>query len=81
MSHLASSTDVFIEAVDGIMGGRPVIKGTRITVSAIQGRLATGDTIQDLVEDYPDVPPEAFAAARCYGEPHIAAVRPASAAE
>ena len=34
----AKARDAFIETVDGVQGGRPVIKGTRLTVSAIYGR-------------------------------------------
>jgi uncharacterized protein (DUF433 family) len=55
--------DAYIEIVDGVQGGRPVIKGTRLTVSAIQGRLSSGDTIEILLEEYPDIPRRAFEAA------------------
>ena len=36
-----------------IMLGKPIIKGTRITVEAIIKRLAEGLTIKELVEEYP----------------------------
>lgn len=49
----AADRDAFIEIADGVRGGRPVIKGTRLTVSAIHGRLTSGDTIEILLEDYP----------------------------
>lgn len=49
-----------------IQGGTPVIRGTRITVRSVAGRLAGGDTIADLTEDYASVPEEAFRAADTY---------------
>ena len=36
-----------------IMAGAPTIEGTRITVSAILGQLASGSTIDQLLSDYP----------------------------
>ncbi|MGJ3265663.1 MAG: DUF433 domain-containing protein [Salinarimonas sp.] len=74
----ARDRDAYIERVDGVMGGRPVIKGTRITASAVHGRLAGGDTIEDLLEDYPLIPREAFEAAHLYAMTHPSVGRPAS---
>src|SRR5208282_3885098 len=72
----AKARDAFIETVDGVQGGRPVIKGTRLTVSAIYGRLSSGDSVDDLAEDYPDIPREAFEAAFLYGKTHPQVGRP-----
>ena len=36
-----------------IMFGKPVIKGTRITVEQIQRKLASGMTSQQILEDHP----------------------------
>jgi uncharacterized protein (DUF433 family) len=36
-----------------IMGGTPCIRGTRITVYAVAGRLNGGETVADLLIDYP----------------------------
>lgn len=38
-----------------IMVGKPVIRGTRIPVDAIIHRIAQGDTIEELLEDYPKI--------------------------
>lgn len=46
-----------------MQGGRPVIKGTRLTVSAIFGRLSSDDSLDILAEDYRDIPREASEAA------------------
>jgi uncharacterized protein (DUF433 family) len=35
--------------------GKPVIKGTRVIVSTLLGALAGGDTIESLLEDFPNV--------------------------
>jgi uncharacterized protein (DUF433 family) len=72
----AADRDAFIEIADGVQGGRQVIKGTRLTVSAIHGRLASGDTIETLMEDYPDIPSRAFEAALLYAETHPRVGRP-----
>lgn len=42
-----------IEINPRIMVGKPVIKGTRITVELILEKLATGETIDDILGSYP----------------------------
>jgi uncharacterized protein (DUF433 family) len=36
-----------------ICNGKPVIRGTRITVQTVLEFLAAGDSIEDLLEEYP----------------------------
>jgi uncharacterized protein (DUF433 family) len=74
----AADRDAFIESAEGVQGGRPVIKGTRLTVSAIHGRMSSGDTIETLMEDYPDIPRRAFEAALLYAQTHPQVGRPAT---
>jgi uncharacterized protein (DUF433 family) len=38
-----------------IMVGKPVIRGTRLTVEYILGLLAHGTTIEEILEEYPGV--------------------------
>ncbi len=38
-----------------ICHGKPVIKGTRVLVSTLLGALSAGDSIEDLLSDYPNV--------------------------
>ncbi len=38
-----------------ICHGKPVIKGTRVLVSNILGALSTGETIEQIIEDYPNI--------------------------
>ena len=35
-----------------VLGGKPVIKGTRVPVQVIVGALAGGSTVQDVCEGY-----------------------------
>jgi len=46
-----------------IMMGKPVIKGTRITVEIILESLSTGETIENLLSSYPRLTREAVLAA------------------
>lgn len=39
----------------GKMGGKPCIRGLRITVSDILDYLASGMTIQEILSDFPDL--------------------------
>jgi uncharacterized protein (DUF433 family) len=53
----------------GICGGEPVFKGTRVTLRTVLASLADGDSVQELLADYPSLKAEdiyaaiAFAAA------------------
>ena len=38
-----------------ICHGKPVIKGTRVLVSNVLGALAGGDSIDQILEDYPNI--------------------------
>ena len=68
--------DRYIASDADILGGTPVIAGTRLTVYAILGRLQDGDTVDDLAADYPEVPRDAFAAAELYARAHPLRGRP-----
>jgi uncharacterized protein (DUF433 family) len=62
-----------------VMMGKPVIKGTRITVEAVLRRLGTGDRLDRILADYPQLTEadvhaaQAFAADYLAGEDIIAA--------
>jgi len=55
-----------IEIKPAVCHGNPIIKGTRITVSQIINALAGGDTIADIVEDYPNLQEEDVYAALAF---------------
>ena len=37
----------------GVMGGKPCIRGLRVTVGMIVGQIGAGRTIEELLTDYP----------------------------
>lgn len=47
----------------GVMMGKPVIKGTRITVELILEKLAAGETIEQILDAYPHLTKEGVQAA------------------
>jgi uncharacterized protein (DUF433 family) len=59
-----------------IKGGVPVIAGTRISVYGVAQRIAHGDTIARLAEEYPSIPAEAFETAAAYARFHPRRGRP-----
>ncbi|MBW8060780.1 MAG: DUF433 domain-containing protein [Solirubrobacterales bacterium] len=67
----------FIESNAEIRRGEPVISGTRLPVRAVAERVKGGETIDDLIEDYPTVPRKAFEAALIYAQAHPRRGRPA----
>lgn len=46
-----------------ICHGKPVIRGTRVMVSTILGALGAGDSLETILEDYPNITPEDIQAA------------------
>ena len=55
-----------------IMVGKPVIKGTRITVEAIVRRVAEGMNFDEILEDYPYITKEDIRAALLYAQSLVA---------
>ena len=55
-----------------VMMGKPVIRGTRITVELILHKLAEGATETEMLEDYPHLTPEDIRAAIAYGAASVA---------
>ncbi len=56
----------FIHSDPKIAGGKPVIKGTRLSVEFILGRLADGWSEQMILESYPRLTPESLRALYAY---------------
>ena len=51
-----------IEINPNVCHGSPVIRGTRVLVSQILGALSGGDSIEDVLEDYPSITSEDISA-------------------
>ena len=49
-----------------VMGGKPCIKGTRVTVGTIVGLLASGSSFEEILELYPYLKEEDIRAALAY---------------
>lgn len=55
-----------------IMFGKPVIKGTRITVEHILRKLAGGMTVDEIIKDHPHLEPEDIFAAEEFAADYLA---------
>jgi uncharacterized protein (DUF433 family) len=49
-----------------MLGGKPVVRGTRLAVDFILGLLADGWTEQEVLENYPTLTPEGLRAVFAY---------------
>ena len=56
----------WIVADPEILGGKPCIRGTRISVELILELLASGANREEILLAYPQIPPEGLAAALQY---------------
>lgn len=61
-----------IEINSAIMFGKPVIKGTRITVEHILRKLAGGMTIDEILADHPHLSPDDIYAAVAFAADYLA---------
>jgi len=55
-----------------IFGGKPIIRGMRISVELIVSLLAQGETVDAIMSDYPDLEPEDVRACLAYAHAVIA---------
>ncbi len=55
-----------------IFGGKPIIRGMRISVELILSLLAQGETPETLLEDYPELEPQDIRACLAYAHAVIA---------
>lgn len=73
-----------ISSDPGVLGGKPVVRGTRLAVDFILGLFAAGWTQDGVLENYPSLTPEALRAVFAYAadvlhEEVILPVRPPAA--
>lgn len=61
-----------ITADPGIFGGKPIIRGMRISVELILSLLAQGETQEAILADYPDLEPDDIRACLAYAHAVIA---------
>lgn len=70
MSLPISTAYRYITHVSEIAGGRPIIKGTRITVKAIVGYYKLGLSVEEMLEDLPTLTPAQIYEALSYYHDH-----------
>jgi len=58
--------DEWIVSRPGVLGGKPCIRGTRISVEFVLELFASGATREEILEAYPHVPREGLTAALQY---------------
>jgi uncharacterized protein (DUF433 family) len=56
----------WIETRPGVLGGKPCIRGTRISVELVLELFASGASRDDVLKAYPQIAPEGLAAALQY---------------
>lgn len=56
-----------------LLGGRPTVKGTRISVSQVLECLSIGMTAKDIAGDYPNFPEESVPEILKFASEHVAA--------
>jgi len=61
-----------ISADPEIFGGKPIIRGMRISVELILSLLAQGETVEGILADYPDLEPDDIRACLSYARAVIA---------
>ena len=61
-----------ITADPEIFGGKPIIRGMRISVELILSLLAQGETREEILADYPDLEPDDVRACLAYARAVIA---------
>jgi uncharacterized protein (DUF433 family) len=62
----------YIEERKEVMMGKPVFKGTRLTVEHVLNELGTGISHEELLENYPTLKPEHIQAAMFYAAAVVA---------
>jgi uncharacterized protein (DUF433 family) len=67
---MSCECDPFIAVDAAIQGGTLIIRGTRMTVYSVLGRIDHGDMIDDILEDSPDIGREAVEGVVAYARTH-----------
>jgi uncharacterized protein (DUF433 family) len=63
---MASEWEAHIRCDPEVLGGRPVVQGTRLAVDFILSLFAAGWTHEQVLDNYPSLTPEALRAVFAY---------------
>ncbi|MDQ3693288.1 MAG: DUF433 domain-containing protein [Chloroflexota bacterium] len=58
--------EVRISRNPAVLGGKPIIRGTRLAVSLVAGWIDTGTSVEQILEDYPNLTRDDVEAAVAY---------------
>ncbi len=61
-----------ITADPAIFGGKPIVRGMRISVELILSLLAQGETVEAILDDYPGLEPEDIRSCLAYAHAVLA---------
>jgi uncharacterized protein (DUF433 family) len=61
-----------ITADPAIFGGKPIVRGMRISVELVLSLLAQGETADDILDDYPDLEADDIRACLAYAHAVVA---------
>jgi uncharacterized protein (DUF433 family) len=61
-----------IEINPNVMGGKPVIRGTRVPVELVLRKLGAGMTIEAIIADHPRLTPDDIRAAQAFAADYLA---------
>jgi uncharacterized protein (DUF433 family) len=61
-----------IEMNPEVMGGKPVIRGTRVPVEIVLRKLGAGMTAEKIIADHPRVTPDDIRAAQTFAADYLA---------
>lgn len=75
-ARYSQAREDYIEINPDIMGGTPVLRGTRMTVYSVLGRLDGGDSVDDILADNPHLTREVVETAALYARTHPLVGRP-----
>lgn len=64
-----------VTANPAILGGKPIVRGMRIPVELILGLLSQGESVEGILDDYPDLEREDIRACLAYARAAIAGDR------
>jgi uncharacterized protein (DUF433 family) len=77
VTRYSRARDRWVRVDEDIKGGTPVIRGTRMSVYSVAGRVDHGDTLDEILKENPDLKREALEAALAYARANPPVGRPA----
>jgi len=77
VTRYSRARDRWVRVDEDIKGGTPVIRGTRMSVYSVAGRVDHGDTLDEILKENPDLKREALEAALEYAKANPPVGRPA----